>query len=438
MALVLVAVGAFLYFRLAASLDRAIDDGLRSRAADVSSLLRNGAALDGSRAIASVGEASFTQILDSRRRVVAASRAFDREPALDSARFDRALVSPQLVDISPIPEFDDERLRLLATAADGEQGQLVVVVGTSLEERDDALSSLLAQLLIIAPIALLVTAGLGYFVALAALRPVDAMRRRAATISANEPGARLPVSRPRDEVARLGETLNAMLDRLEAALEHERRFVADASHELRTPLALLKTELELAQRSARSREELEEAIRSAADETDRLAQLSEDLLVLARADEHALALRKAEITADVLLHRVAERFRTRAARHGRTIVVRVADELRLCGDELRLEQALGNLVDNALRHGAGTITLSAISVDDFVELHVVDEGSGLPEGFVTKAFERFSQADKARTDTGSGLGLSIVDVIAHAHGGTAHVGSEGGADVWLALPAHPG
>ena len=154
--------------------------------------------------------------------------------------------------------------------------------------------------------ALLLASLAGYGVASSALRPVEAMRRRAAEISASEPGRRLPVPRSRDEVERLGETLNEMLARLEGAIERERTFVSDASHELRTPLAILKAELELAMRSARSPEELEAAIRSAAEETDRLAQLADDLLVVARAEEGRLPVRLTKIGS----RRAARRRRT--------------------------------------------------------------------------------------------------------------------------------
>ena len=134
------------------------------------------------------------------------------------------------------------------------------------------------------PLALLLAAVAGYGLAAAALRPVEAMRARAEEISASTPGARLPEPPARDEISRLAETLNEMLSRLEASIEHERRFVADASHELRTPLALLKAELDLALRRKRTHAELEQALRSASEETDRLTLLAEDLLLIARSD----------------------------------------------------------------------------------------------------------------------------------------------------------
>src|SRR6185295_11086518 len=116
----------------------------------------------------------------------------------------------------------------------------------------------------------------------------------------------------RDEVSRLAETLNDMIGRLEAAFEHERRFLADASHELRTPLALLRTELELALRRPRSRNELEDALRSAADETERLTRLAEDLLLIARSDRGSLPIRRERVSARELLSDVADRFGRRA------------------------------------------------------------------------------------------------------------------------------
>ena len=166
-------------------------------------------------------------------------------------------------------------------------GQRVVVVGTSTESRGESLA-LLQLLLIGGPIALVLASIAAYGVTAAALRPVEAMRARAAEISAVEPDQRLPVPPTHDEIGRLGGTLNEMLERLGEALEHERAFVADASHELRTPLAILKTELELALGRGRSPEELEAAVGSAAEETDRLTQLAEDLLTIAQTDRGEL------------------------------------------------------------------------------------------------------------------------------------------------------
>jgi signal transduction histidine kinase len=320
--------------------------------------------------------------------------------------------------------------RYLAVPAPGG----AVVVARSLDARKESLHRLFKELLFASPLALLLASLAGYGLAAAALRPVEAMRRRAAAVSATAPG-RLPVPSGRDEISRLATTLNEMLDRLEAAFEHEQRFVADASHELRTPLAMLRTELELALRRPRSHDELEAAVRSAAQEADRLSQLAEDLLLIARADQGALPIRSAHVRVDELFSTVGERFARRAGERGQEVETHPTSA-SVDADPARIEQALANLVENALAHGAGAIDLFAVERDHIVELHVTDAGAGFPDGFLERAFDRFSRADEARSRGGSGLGLSIVALIAQAHGGSVGAANrpEGGADVWLALP----
>jgi signal transduction histidine kinase len=260
------------------------------------------------------------------------------------------------------------------------------------------------------------------------------MRRRAARITADS-AALLPVPRARDEISRLAITLNDMLSRLHGALEHERRFVADASHELRTPIALLRTELELALRRPRSADELKDALRSALDETERLSRLADDLLLLARGEEGSLPLRRDRTELAPLLDNVARRFGPRAHAAGRTVRAHETAAV-VDADPLRVEQALDNLVDNALAYGGGDVVLMTALDNGLVEVHVMDHGSGFDEAFVDRAFERFSRADEARRRGGSGLGLSIVQLIATAHGGGVGAGNRpgGGADVWLSLP----
>ena len=436
MALVLLGSGAFVYFRLANSLDEAIDDGLRSRADDVAALVQRPGFDLGARSGLAEEDESFAQVLDGSGRVVAASSVLGGRPLLSSDELQRASEGPVYLDRVRVAGLDDG-VRLLAAPVAG-QG-LVVVVGASLDVRNEALSGLLFQLLVGGPIALALAALLAYALATAALRPVEAMRREAEAISGAETGRRLPVPPARDEIARLGETLNEMLSRLETALARERTFVADASHELRTPLALLQAELEVALRQPRPVEELEAALRSAADEADRLARLAEDLLVLARADQGKLPIRPERIDAAELLRVVGDRFATRAAQAGRRLSLD-GPHADVVADRLRIEQALGNLVDNALRHGGGEISLRLAENDGFVELHVLDEGSGFAPDFLGRAFDRFARPDEARARGGSGLGLAIAAMIARAHGGTAGARDRpgGGADVWLALPRSRG
>jgi two-component system OmpR family sensor kinase len=431
MAVVLASLGAFVYLRLRSSLDEQLVVGLRAHSDAVAALVRRGGELGNGQPLVEESE-TFAQVIGADGRVTDASLVPLRErPVLEADALERARSGTVSVERQDIQGLDDNPYRLLGTRVDG----TVVVAGASVEERDEALASLLTQLLVGGPVALLLSSLAGYALAAAALRPVEGMRRRAAEISSETTGRRLPLPEARDELWRLGETLNDMLARLEAGLMKERRFVADASHELRTPLALLETELELALRRPRTPEELRSALASAAEEVDRLVRLAEDLLVLARADEGQLPLRRTSIPVGELFETIARRFQPRAQESGRSLDVAASEET-VVADRLRLEQALGNLVDNALRHGGGAVRLESERRDGVVTLQVSDEGEGFPPSFLAHAFERFARADEARARGATGLGLAIVDAVARAHGGTAEAANRdgGGAVVTLSLP----
>ena len=438
MALLLAGTGGFLYVRLRGTLDEQIDHALRARADDVSTLVRPGESglSDGRNRLAEFEE-SFAQVIAPDGTVRDATPPLGDAPLLTSRQLEQARGDTLVVERVSDPRLEGP-LRLLATPVAAGDQTMIVVAGASLEDRDEALAGLRTQLLVGGPIALLLASLAGYAVAAAALRPVEAMRRRAEEISATTAGRRLPEPDADDEVARLARTLNEMLARLEAGLARERRFVAEASHELRTPLSLLKAELELALRRPRTAEELQTAIASAAEETDRLAMLADDLLILARSDEGALPLRAEAVVVPELLETIAGRFAARARADGRSLEVAAPPNGTLTGDRLRLEQALGNLVDNSLRYGAGSVRLEARHENGSVALSVSDEGPGFPPDFLPRAFERFSRADDARLRGSAGLGLAIVDAIARAHGGSASASNtaDGGAQVKLTIPTH--
>jgi heavy metal sensor kinase len=435
MALVLAGSGWFLYARLDSHLAAALDTALRVRADDLGALVHEpGASLANERGggLIERGE-SFAQLLD-RGRVLDATRPLRAASLLRSAELRAAARGPIYTDRPSVPGLD-EPSRLLATPVERRGRRLVLVVGATRQNDAETLASFRDELLIAGPIALVLASLAGYLLAGLSLRQVESMRRRAAAISADTPGERLPVPATRDELERLGSTLNEMLARLEAGLQRERDFVADAGHELRTPLALLRTELELALSHGRSADELRGALRSSLEEVDRLAQLADDLLLIARYDRGRLQLRMENLDAGELLSSVVRRFQLRAGESARPLTGEAPAGLRVCGDRLRLEQALGNLVDNALRHGRGRVSLSAAAVDGKVELHVQDQGDGFGNG-LERAFERFSRAQQGGEGAGAGLGLSIVRVIAEAHGGSADAenAAEGGAHVRLLLP----
>jgi signal transduction histidine kinase len=434
LALIFTATGSFIYLRFKTELDKTINAGLRSRANDVAALVKqaDSGLSKGRQSLVGKTE-SFAEVLDARGRVSDSSLAVGSRDLLEPDELRRAEAGPIFLDRGPLPGIEDNS-RLLAVPVTARGERLVVVVGTSTAARDDSLGDLIQVMLLAGPVALVLASLAAFGAASAALRPVEAMRARAAEISAEEPDGRLPVPPTHDEIARLGHTLNAMLERLGEALEHERAFVADASHELRTPLAILKTELELALAEGRSPEELRAALASAAEETDRITQLSEDLLTIAQTERGELPLRVTRFPVRDLFEGVGRRFGRRAADAGRRIEIEVPGELEIDADRLRLDQAAGNMVDNALRYGDGTVTLRALAADGAIKLHVLDRGVGFDAAFRERAFERFSRAAPSNRDGGSGLGLAIVATIARAHGGRAEAGGDEGADVWITLP----
>jgi signal transduction histidine kinase len=415
-----------LYTRMQAGLDAGINGALHARAAALADVVR--ARTQGQntgRLPLPAAGGEFAQVLSPRGRILESTSGFRKKRLIRDAELSAARRGTI--------QIGHEGSRLLARpTASGK----VVVVGVSLAERDHALNTLGELLFIGGPAALVLTCAAGYALASSALTPVERMRRKAARISRAGPSARLPVPEARDEIRRLGETLNEMLARLEEGIARERTFVADAGHELRTPLSILKLELELTLEEGSSREDLEQGLHSAAEEADRLAKLADELLFIARADQGRLPIAKDRVEVAQMLQAIARRVERRARAAGREVTIDASDGLAIEADRDRLEQALTNMVENALRYSSGPVAMSAAVNNGNVELHVRDEGPGFPDAFLPRAFERFSRADSARSRGGTGLGLSIVQAIAEAHGGFVGAAnrSGGGADVWLALP----
>ena len=288
-----------------------------------------------------------------------------------------------------------------------------------------------------APILLIALSALGWLLAGAALRPVERLRAEAAALSMAEPSRRLAAPDTGDELQRLTETLNGMLDRVHEALERERRLVDEASHELRTPLGVMQAELDLALKEPRSREELEAALRSIAQEAERLRRLTQDLLVLARSDGGHIPVHRTDVDVASILERVAAEFRDRADRAGVRVEVSGSPlRARLDGDRVR--QAVENLVANAIRHSGrgGRIEMRAERDAHGLRIVVRDSGGGFADDVLERAFEPFARADGDRGSDGAGLGLAIVRAVAEAHGGSATARNleGGGAAVSLELP----
>lgn len=376
---------------------------------------------------------TFAQVVTREGEIVAGSARLGDQLALPRTRPAPGAGSVLFQrDVLLSGEDERERVELLATLTDGD----TLVVGTSRENVEEATDQVVTQLLVAGPLALLAATLLGYGVAGAALAPVDRMRARAESISASTVGDRLPLPSAEDELHRLGATLNQMLDRLEASLARERRFVAEASHELRTPLALLRLELDLASSRPRTPAQLQETLVSVQEEVARLSVLAEDLLVLGGATRRdGVPLPDVVVDLAAVAADVVERFAGRARSEGRTLTVQLPEAMPVRGDATGLERIVANLLDNALRHGAGAVSVTGTRHGDEVDLVVTDAGSD--EGPLADAswFDAFSRSPRARS-SGHGLGLPIVRALAEQHGGVVEVvGEAPGTSLRVRLPA---
>jgi two-component system OmpR family sensor kinase len=408
------------------SLDQQINRSLQTRAIDLKSLVGG----HPSASLPSLPDSggTFAQILDPRTGRVLAFTVGHYGALIDHRQLISALHQPALLT---------ERNARLRVEPVSTNPHSILVVGAELNQRNHTLTVLSELLYVGGPVLLLLTCLAGYVLAARALSPVEKMSLQAARISGSPEGQRLPTPEARDEIRKLGDTFNDLLARVEEALTRERSFVADASHELRTPLAVLKLELEFALASDITREELQERVSSAAEEVDRLTKVAQDLLFIARADQGRLPLEIGPVEVSRVLDAVASRFEQPARLRQRSIRTEPSrQEWVIDADGTWIEQALNNLVTNALRYGDGPVVLSARQQDHSVELHVLDEGHGFGAEFLGCAFERFARFDPSRSGVGAGLGLSIVRAIAEAHGGSAGAANRpgGGADVWVALP----
>ncbi|HZW44262.1 MAG TPA: HAMP domain-containing sensor histidine kinase [Dermatophilaceae bacterium] len=428
-AIVLALAGVALVVLLQRDLLAGVDASARTRAQDIVAL--SGGALP-SVLPAAQDDASVVQVLDSSGRVLAASGNIEGESALVLPNPGQR--GPQISTLSGLPIGSGERFRVLQETTGPPPAHRTIVVALSLAPVDEAVQSARSLLFQVLPAALLLTALVTWLGVGRALAPVERIRRGVAAIGGGDLSKRVPLPAARDEVHRLAETMNSMLDRLEASAGRQRRFVADASHELRSPLANMQASLEV----ALARQDLDlwqETGQDLQGEYDRMRHLVEDLLLLARLDGR-IPLAHDDVDLDDVVHEEAERLRMHAEV---TVHVVPLPALRVRGDGAKLAQVVGNLADNAARHAATTVSLSLRRDGHWAVVQVADDGPGVPLEHRIRIFDRFTRLDpaRARDSGGSGLGLAISREIAHAHGGTLNLlpgSGESGAIFELRLP----
>jgi two-component system OmpR family sensor kinase len=296
----------------------------------------------------------------------------------------------------------------------------VVRVGMSEMNLQRTMSAFLLTMAGLFPLALFLAGGGGWFLANRALSPVDKMTQTARKIEAGRLHDRLQLSGANDELDRLGETLNEMLGRLEAAFTEMRQFTADASHELQTPLTILRGEIEIALRSKRSEEEYVEVMKSALEEIERISLLVEGLLLLARSDSGVLKLDLRRLDLMIVTEDVLDQLASLASSKPVSLSLGHVEPLPVSADPLHLRRLLFNLIDNAIKYTPtdGSVKVSIEREDGWAKLSVRDTGIGIAPEDRDRVFQRFFRSAEARAaQGGSGLGLSIVKSIVEAHEG---------------------
>jgi signal transduction histidine kinase len=419
---VLTAVGAALVLAQRAALLRDLDENLARQADIVAARVQAGE------------ETDRGDLLTDDAAVLVSGPEGDAvagAPGLIHAIF-RYGPTPPRVAVTTVPlAGPDGEARVLSRTVAGR----TIWVAAPMDDVRDSTRALVRSLLLAVPAGVAVLAALVWWAVGRTLRPVEAIRAQVERVSAHQLGRRVPEPATSDEIARLAHTMNAMLDRLEASAERQRRLVADASHELRSPLARIRTQLEVDRAHPASADPAATQA-SVLAETDRLQRLVDDLLLLARGDAGALDVVAAQ---PVDLDAVAEA--EAAARRGPArplIDTHGVTPAQVWGSRRQLERAVGNLLDNAVRHGRDRVTVTVAGDGASVVLGVADDGPGVPTGAEEAVFERFTRLDDARAEAngGAGLGLAIARDVAVRHGGTLTVdrANGSGARFVLTLP----
>jgi signal transduction histidine kinase len=367
--------------------------------------------------------------------ITPAGAVVDSSPNVSGAPAVARLAPGQTAQV--VTPLDTDKFVAVAESANTADGQRIVVVARALVDVLDT-ATILTQLLIIGlPVMVAVVALTTWFAVGRALAPVEAIRREVDEISAAQLHRRVPQPKSKDEIGRLAATMNRMLERLESARNSQRRFVSDASHELRAPITTIRqhAEVTLAHPDGVTAVELAEVVLA---EQQRMQRLVEDLLLLARADEHAPVTRAA-VDLDDLAFEEGHRLRSTTSKRVDTSGV---SAVRVQGDADALRRMFRNISENAARHASSRVDITLVERGERVVLTVDDDGPGIPESERARVVQRFVRLDEARSrdEGGSGLGLSIVDEVVRAHGGSMSISRAplGGARIEVRLPADEG
>lgn len=425
-AVALIAAGVALVAILGWNLTRSDDDLARSRLADIAGLAAAG---DLPRVLRAIGDDSVAQVVADDGSVLARSPNIMRAPRI--AGFQPS-ATPVVRTVRGPDDQETEDYRLWGRRAVTPGGPVTVYVGSSLESAQEVTGRVTRLLLLGLPLVLALLAGAIWLVIGRTLRPVERIRAEVAEISERDLDRRVPLPGTGDEVQRLAETMNQMLDRLESAALHQRDFVANASHDLQSPLTVIRTELDVAAAHPDTTD-WPRSLQTLRVEADRMERLVRDLLFLARADTRPPETPGLVDLDDVVLEEVA---RARAATR-LEIDSSAVSAAPVRGSREDLARLVRNLLANACAHAASRIVVTTGQVGDAEVLVVEDDGPGVAAEHRARVFDRFYRADpvRARDGAGTGLGLAIVRSVTEEHGGTVELDeAEGGARFVVRLP----
>jgi heavy metal sensor kinase len=432
--LVLIAFSVWVYIYFRNSLEHSIDMKLRSIADVLSSSMvdANAPTVFGNfeRYLENVfgrkPKGKFIQILDASGKIGAKMSDLETQTLPASYRSLEKAFSGE-IDFETIGEAGS-RLRII-TMPIRENGKVVSVVqvGTSLEDFDESLSRLLTVMAISIPTAFFLTLIGGYFLAKKSLKPVDQIRKAAVKISSSNLEEKIDVGGRRDELGKLAETFNDMIERLRESFQRINQFSTDVSHELKTPLTILKGQTEVALRKERDKEEYKRVLSSNLEEINRMTKIIDDLLFLSKAESKNLSLAKDVVHLRDLITDICLDMKVYADEKGVFLEIGSLEDVRVEGDELKLRRMLMNIIDNGIKYTnpGGKVEVRSFIEDGYARIEIKDTGVGISENDLKYIFDRFYRADKARRrEVGVGLGLSISKWIAEAHNGTIEVKSK--------------
>lgn len=395
------------------TLTAAVDDGLRSRADDLTAAIAEAIPVS----LAGVDDDTAAQLVTVDGTVLVASPNLTVDVPI-------AAVPPATADV--IAEVrvmgPDDTFRVLSRRVSAPNGQLVLYVATASDEVSDSVAILRGSLLLAIPLAVALLAAAIWWLVGRALQPVEAIRAEVDFITESDLNRRVPVPSSGDEIERLALTMNGMLDRVESGVARLQQFVADASHELRSPLTRIRSELEV-DRSDPQHADLIATHQSVLEEALAMETLVDDLLYLARSDAGDQLIRAEPVDLDDLVLAEADRLQSESG-----VIVDVGNVSggQVVGDRLQLKRAIRNLADNAVRYAAQTVTFAVAEGAGSVIVVIADDGPGIAGVEQERVFGRFARTDEGRSrdDGGTGLGLAIVRDIVHRHDGTITIDPE--------------